>query len=214
MKSLAKQKNKNGALIAIVTVLLVVAVAGVTYAWLTVTREGTKVNVIKTGTLELTIENEENRIFIDGDKAQPMTSEEGLALTPYTFKLNNTGDIDVNYTIYLDDVNEYTPKDGVGTEQVQNRMSDNFIRYSLNYTESSTTGLLNTTGTHPNRKLFTGSIKSKETKDFKLNLWIDENATNEVMGKIFAGKIRVEAIQSKSGIGTTNDNPVKAPGEA
>ncbi len=212
MENLEKQRSKNGGLIAIVAVLLVVAIVGVTYAWLTVTKEGTKVNVIKTGTLELLIESESEGIFIDGDEAQPMTSEDGLKLTPYKFTLHNTGDINANYTIYLDDVEQYTPKNSEAPVSVDNRMNDEFIGYALNYETSKTTGLLSSTGDHPNRKLFTGTINGKETKDFTLNLWIDENATNEVMGQVFAGKIRVEAIQSKSEIGTDNDtNPVPTP---
>ncbi len=210
MESLEKQKSKNGGLIAIVSVLLVVAIVGVTYAWLTVTKEGKSVNVIKTGTLELVIEDEGTGIFIDGDEAQPMTSEEGLKLTPYTFKLHNTGDIVTNYTIYLDDIDTYKSEGDTGEDITvsNNRMDDKFIGYSLNYDSTSTTGILNTTGEHPNRKLYTGTINSGETKDFTLHLWIDEHATNEVMGKVFAGKIRVEAIQAKSGIGTDNNNPV------
>ena len=72
-------------------------------------------------------------------------------------------------------------------------------------------GSLNNTGTHPNRHLFTGKLGASESKRFTLKLWVDQNATSAINGKVFAGKIRVEAIQSKSGVGENNESPVPAP---
>lgn len=200
--------TKTGLLIALVAALVVII--GGTYAWLTLTKTGTKVNVITTGTFELVLDDKASEgISITGEAAQPIATSEGLKLDGYNFTLRNTGDLSANYTIYLDDITTID-----GTEEgtpVTNRMNDKYVRYALNYTENNETALLNTTGEHPNRILYTGTLAGGTSKDFNLKLWIDEGADNNAMGTTFAGKIRVEAIQTKSGVGTDNNNPVTAP---
>ena len=47
------------------------------------------------------------------------------------------------------------------------------------------------------RKLYSGSIDVGETVQFDLRMWMSVDATNEAMGTVFAGKIRVEASQIK-----------------
>lgn len=209
MKENKNSTGKKAGLLIALAVALVVIIGG-TYAWLTLTKTGTKVNVITTGTFELILDdNASEGISITGDAAQPIPTSEGITLDGYNFTLRNTGDISANYTIYLDDITTID-----GTEEgtpVTNRMKDKYVRYALNYTEKNETALLNTTGEHPNRILYTGTLAGGASKDFNLKLWIDEAADNAVMGTTFAGKIRVEAIQTKSGIGTNNENPVTAP---
>ncbi len=207
-----KKRNVQGIVLAITAVFLV-AVIGVTYAWLTVTRNAEKVNVVKTGTFDLIFENEQDGVYLDGEKAEPMTDVEGKTQDGYIFTLKNNGDIEANYTIYLDDVDEYNDKDEQPqTITPEQRLADANIKYSLTYDSDEATGLLSSTGAHPARKLYTGTLGATESKQFTLKLWVDQNATSAINGKVFAGKIRVEAIQSKSGKGTNNtDNPVPAP---
>ena len=80
---------------------LVLLIAG-SYAWLTLQVTGNKTNILKAGTLKLTLDDTtSNGILLE--KAVPMSDEKGKTTTEYTFTLQNTGTA-VGYTIYLDDV--------------------------------------------------------------------------------------------------------------
>ena len=50
------------------------------------------------------------------------------------------------------------------------------------------------------REIDTATIKGNQTDTYKLRVWIDQDADNGVMGTIFAGKIRIEATQTKPAV--------------
>ena len=182
-----EDKNKKKIFMIGMSVLLIlILVIGGTYAWFTLQLNGTKVNVLKAGTLSLIL-NDENSVGINSEKAVPMLDEVGETMNPYHFTLENQSDIASEYTIYLDDIN---------LEETETRMDDAKVKYQLVKDETKTTALLNTIGTHPNRVLDTGTIDGNTTITYDLRLWIDENAGNEVMGQTVKTKIRVVATQS------------------
>ncbi len=185
-------------------------VIGVTYAWLTQTIDKTKTNVIKAGTLELTYKNESEGIYLSGEKAQPVSDEEGKKYTPYKFTLKNTGDFKADYTIYLDDTTTYKDGEEEITIEKDKFMKNAFIKYRLLSSNTYTTDtkpdgtsnietlqLLSNLEESPNRVLEEGNLASGESKDYELTLWISSEADNSVVGTVFAGKIRVEATQSE-----------------
>ena len=116
----------------------------------------------------------------------PMLDEVGESQTPYTFTLTNNGTVESEYTIYLDDVS---------LESNETRLPDSVIKYNLVKDGSSSTALLSSIGSNPNRILDSGVIGPEESHSYELRLWLDENMTNADMGKVFKGKIRVEASQ-------------------
>lgn len=203
-----KKNGKQTALIVAVAVLAV-ALIGVTYAWLTQTIDKTKTNVIKAGNLKLTYTNETDGIYLSGEKAAPMTDENGEKTTPYTFTLKNEGDFSAKYTMYLDNTDTYN--DGEKDVKISSDefMKDAFIKFQFISTgpysgdskpegTSSTTNLqlLSTLGEHPSRVLEEGDLAAGQSKDYELRLWIADTADNTVAGTVFAGKIRIEATQS------------------
>ena len=173
---------KLGLPIILGTILLI----GVSYAWLTLTLNGTKTNVLKAGSLSLTLtDTATNGINMTG--AVPMLDEVGVTTDPYTFTLTNNGTIESEYTIYLDDV---------ALETNETRIADSAIKYNLVKDDVSVkTELLSSTGNNPNRVLETGVIPAGESYEYDLRLWIDQNATTAINGKVFRGTIRVEASQ-------------------
>ena len=176
--------------IAICTVLLLVM--GATYAWLRLTLNGSKVNVLRAGGLELTLDETSEGITLED--VVPVTDAKGLQGKEYTFTLENKGS-DSNYTIYFDDVLDID-QDGENDFEESERMSDSDIKYSLIKNGTTTTELLTATGTNPNRVLDSGIIKKGETNTYSLRLWIKEEAENDsIMNKIFAAKLRIEAEQ-------------------
>jgi len=179
---LQKKAYWSGLAIIMVTIL----VLGVSYAWLSLTLNGTKNNVIKAGTLALTLDDGTS-VGISQLAALPISDDKGLELTPYTFSLENTGNIDSEYTIYIDDQ---------AMEDGETAMPDTMIKLNLAKNNTSLkTSLLSGTGEHPNRILDSGTIAPGEKFTYNLRLWIDSAADETVMGTTYRGMIRVEATQ-------------------
>ena len=175
---------------------LFLLVFGLSYALFTVTLNGTKKVKVKTGKLELQLLDENNQDITDLNNAGysislenqvPVSDEEGLSQEGFTFKLKNNGTIDAKYEIYLDDV---------ALEQGESRIGDTYIKYSLtkNNTEG-TPALLSTTLVGNERELDKGIIKVDEINTYTLKIWIDEEATNAAMDKVFHATLRVEGTQ-------------------
>ena len=176
--------------IAICAVLLLVM--GATYAWLRLTLNGSKVNVLRAGGLELTLDETSEGITLED--VVPVTDAKGLQGKEYTFTLENKGS-DSSYTIYLDDVLDID-QNGENDFEESERMRDSDIKYSLIKNGTTTTQVLTATGTNPNRVLDSGIIKKGTTNTYSLRLWIKEEAENSsIMNKIFAAKLRIEAEQ-------------------
>ncbi len=195
-----ENKKKKLFMIGMSVLLILIVVIGGTYAWFTLQLNGTKVNVLKAGTLSLIL-NDENSVGINSEKAVPMLDEVGETLDPYHFTLENHSDIASDYTIYLDDID-------LETDEV--RMSDSKVKYQLVKDGTKTMALLNTLGENPNRILDSGTIDGNKTITYDLRLWISSDATNEVMGTTLRTKIRVVATQSQQqaekGPSETNKN--------
>ncbi len=189
-----ENKKKKLFMIGMSVLLILDLVIGGTYAWFTLQLNGTKVNVLKAGTLSLIL-NDENSMGISQEKAVPMLDEVGETLDPYHFTLENHSDIASEYTIYLDDID---------LETDETRMADSKVKYQLVKDGTKTTALLNTLGENPNRILDSGTIDGNATITYDLRLWIDENTGNEAMGQVVKTKIRVVATQSTGS--TSNEN--------
>jgi len=187
-KSFMEKNKKQVIAIALALVLLV----GGSYAWLTTTLKGTKKVRIEAGTLSLVL-NEGNEINVED--SLPMTDIDGLKTDAYTFSLQNNGNVTSNYTIYLDDAS---------IDSADVRFDDSALKYSLKKNDGvSTTALLSTLN---QRVLDSGTIEAGTTNTYSLNLWIKDEATNDdvqttkdgqTVGKVFAGKLRIEASQIK-----------------
>ncbi len=171
-----------------VIISAVIMAIGLSFAWLQLTLRGDKELVMTAGSLKLVLDDTMEG-GINLEKAIPVQDEEGLTQVGYTFTLENTGKIDSSYEIYLDDL---------PLEETQTRMRNDFLKYQLvKDGEEISLDLLSTTGENPNRLLDKGEIGPNEKYTYTLKLWIDYDATNEVMNTIFKGQIRIEAIQTK-----------------
>ncbi len=178
---------------------------GVTFAWLSVTLKGTKENVIKVGSLALTLDDTMGD-GINMTGVYPTTDSEGRNTTPYTFTLENTGLKDSEYSIYLDDL---TLQSG------EEKLEDNNIKYFLTREDQEIGyGLLSTTGTNPDRILASGMIPVGKKYTYTLRLWITGEA-EDVDNQVFRGQIRVVATQDLSSAKKTIllNNPVQTTKE-
>ncbi len=181
-----KEAIKNNKKIIIIGVFIIVLLLiGITYAYLRTTLQGEEEYVIRAGTLDLVL-GEGNELTLE--KQIPIEDEEGMSLDGFTFSLTNNGNIESDYTIYLDDIE---------LDEGESRILDSSIRYSLTRNDEVFMARnMTTMGSNPNRRVDFGTIGVDETINYTLRIWIDYDATKEeASGKTFKGKLRVVATQ-------------------
>ena len=190
MKEALKNNKK---FIIIVIIIIVLLLIGLAFAYLRTTLQGDKDYAIRAGTLNLTL-TEGNELTLE--KIIPLEDSEGMNLNGFNFSLTNEGNIDTDYTIYLDDIE---------LDSNETRMPDASIRYSLTRNdEVGDAKDLTNMGSTPNRKVDFGTISPDETVNYTLRIWIDYDATTEeASGKTFKGKLRVEATQPVGDVAST-----------
>ena len=140
-------------------------------------------NTAYTECFDLSITNKENNINLDN--AYPISNDKGKSLTPYTFTVTNTCDIATEYSVNLEVLNNST---------LASKFIDIMFEGNINLLSSyDSTDKVNISSIE-SRKLTTGILKSRKSKDYSLRLWLDcntalEDLNNEV--KSFKSKIVV-----------------------
>lgn len=179
------EKNKKIIRNSIFVFFAVVMFVLVSYAVFSYAREGEENNKLSTGTLILTLDDSTSS-GITLSNAIPVTDQEGLSGTPYTFTVRNSGTLNSNYELQLvDDEEKY-----ISHDCSDKKLPWTNIKYSLTKNdEEPVSGILN------NQAFDTALLKPEETNSYTLRLWIDSKAGNEIMGTHFHGKIQVKAIQ-------------------
>jgi len=180
VKMSEKQKKIQVAKISVFITSIFVIFLSVTYAFINVTLQGTKKQVITAGTLELDLIEDENNISISN--ALPMYDEVGMIQDPFTFRLINNGDDSVNYRLKLADIT------------IGDKLSKSIVKYGLTKEETDTINFLSTLNSGV---IDEGVINGNTTINYKLRLWIDADVTdnNKISGKSLKYRIEVEAGQ-------------------
>ncbi len=182
-----EKKEKKIALIVLLVCLVFIAIA-VAYAMFSQIYLGEKTNQIQTGTLILDLDDSMGD-GINLTDAVPVSDAVGLRNPSYTFTLKNIGSNNSQYRIKLVDDEAAYESDGCSS----NRLQWSNIKYSFTKNESVTTmGLLSANSGVFDSGVLNAGDDSKNT--YTLTLWINSEATNEIMGKHFHGRIQVEAI--------------------
>ena len=195
MDIIEKEKKKRTILYGLLVTVLVLI--GVTYAYYRITKTQTNSNVIGTRTCLNTTLTEETSEIVLSD-AFPISNEDGLKQSPFTFTLTNNCDSYVKVTIAL--VSEYRTstntaylkdnyvKSNLSTKGTNDGSSVILSTLSLGEVDTNTEGyVLKTTG-----------LKNKEAKSFDLRLWLDSETTNEQgLNKTWKGKIVVSVVAAE-----------------
>ena len=170
-------KNKKYILLLIVSIVIILAL-GITYAWLTQTLDGSKIQSMRVGTFKLSLQ-EGNSLSLQS--AEFIADEDGLKQDGFTFTVENTGKFTGSYSVYLDD-------DSISNDQV--RLDDKFIKYNLevNGTKNNSTAL-------SSRKIYDDSLDRGKKDTFTLRLWLNKDVNGDIGGKVFKVKLRIEANQ-------------------
>lgn len=205
-------KKRSTQLIIIAVAL--VAIIGVSYAWLTATLRGNSVNSITAGNLSLQL-SEGSGDGIQLLSSVPMSdTKASTELTgsgkEYSFTVTNNGNIDAIYSIYLDD-----------QAITGQRLARNKIKYSLKIDNGTPTVALlssleggsdpNSTSVKLDSKTLNPTGGTATTHTYTLKLWIDETATdadlydvvsNEKVAREYSAKLRLDASQTGIPSGT------------
>ena len=175
--------KKNVIFISISLGLIILLGIGVSYSMWNISVSQDTTNLAESKCFDLSITNKENNISLDN--AYPISNDKGKSLTPYTFTITNICDITAQYNINLEVLN---------TSTLSSKFIDVMFEGNINLLSSyDTTDKVNTSSIE-SRKLTTGILKSRESKDYSLRLWLDYNTTLEDLNneiKSFKSKIVV-----------------------
>ncbi len=181
-KALTRETKLTIISIFVVTILMISSA----YAIFSSVQKSKDYNTLTVGVLKVDFNKNGddlgNVIKLNG--AYPVPDAEGLKTSPYSFTITNSGSLDAKYRIKIID-----DADMINSDNCSDKLLDKkYIKVSVNDQEPF---LLNTTETN-NYIISDGDINISETKKFSIKIWIDENATNDVLGKHYHGKIVVE----------------------
>ena len=152
----------------------------VSFAFINLTLQGTKRQVITAGVLSLELDEDENNLTIQN--ALPMYDEVGMIQDAFTFRLINNGDYAANYKLMLVEI-------GTGT------LDKSDVKYGLVKDGVKTIGLLDDL---EEGVIDSGTIgASPETIEYELRLWIKDTVTDNeaISGKSLSYKVDVEVGQ-------------------
>ena len=178
---------KRQLLVTLFSILGVTIISlGSAYAVFTSVSKSAEYNVIKVGTLNIDFGDESNTIDLSGE--YPMSDEEGVKLTPYTFKITNTGSLAADYEVFIQDDTDMISQDNCSN----NQLNKDYIRYKLD--TGSPTNLSDIAGS--NYKIASGSLEAGGSATYTLYVWIREGVGNDVLNKHYHGKIVVNGVNS------------------
>ncbi|MDY2892840.1 MAG: hypothetical protein SOT41_03570 [Candidatus Faecisoma sp.] len=176
---------KKKIIILIILILIsILTLIGSSYALLTKKFTSKKLSV-EVGTLKVDF-TEGNAITMDN--VVPMTDENGMNTTPYTFTITNSGTIDSYYTIS----NE---------EDSNNTLDTTYLKYKLVSNDGYDSGIkrLKDIGTGTYRIVDERALLKSKSVTYKLYLWIASDAGNDIQNKIYKSKIIVNSTSNRVG---------------
>ena len=191
-------KRKKKLLFIILIVVLMCSIVffiGRSFGFFKYIKKGETVNVITINGIETEILNPENDA-LNLENAYPMTDREGLALTPFEFRMTNTSNRSLSYSIQIEMDDEKldacTLEDGTKCPE----LSPTYLKYVYKKNDGTYTEPRNLASN--SNIIASGVITEKETITSSIILWIDEKAGNEIMNHYFYGKIVITGALNTS----------------
>lgn len=173
-----KKKRRKYIIVAVTVILIsIIALIGTTYALLTTSVAGGKEVTLTVGILKVDF-TEGNRINLNN--AAPMTDTQGQATTPYTFTIDNTGNVPAYYHISLE-------------EARSNTLANSYVKMQLTGDNGYNSGVVKVSSLGSGTFDITNEATLKAGSDvtFQLRMWLDSSAPNSVQGKTYQSKIVV-----------------------
>ncbi len=182
-------KMKVAAMI-VALLFLVVLISGLTYAIFQFKKLGDTENEIRVGSFVMKIDDETAQ-EINLTSQYPITNEDGLAQVPYTFTIQNDGDISATYRLRLKKDEESYPK---GLTNVDS----SYIKYGLKKPDGTTS--IGFVDDNEGILISDRTLSSGESETYSITVWIDcerdiPNSLFDEKTIEFYGKVQLEAIQ-------------------
>lgn len=172
-------------------VLLIAAlfmIGGISYAIWAILHTATNTNVIQTGCFNTTFTENGNAINLTD--AFPASDQEGQAMDPYTFTIENTCSLTASYNINIESL-------------ADTDLALSNIKIAI---DNETPSLLSEKDTVDAtikdaieaKSLKNGTLAAGESKSYSLRMWLDENAPLETStNKTYKGKIVIDTSAVK-----------------
>ena len=184
-------KDKKIIALVILVLISIIALVGSSYALLTKSFKSEKLSM-QVGTLKID--------FTDGNiitmnNALPMTDEDGMNTTPYTFTITNSGNIDAYYIVS----NE---------EELTNTLDTSYLKMRLTSDNGYDSGVkrVKDLGTETYRIVDETSLATGKSVTYKLYLWMSSEAGNDIQDKVYKSKIVVSSTSNRVGDTYCKDN--------
>ena len=175
-------KKRENIVIIVVLVVMVIAIVGVSYAAFNYSRTGS-INSITTGAITMTYEETSNTISLTG--ALPTTDKTGMVrLNPgeyFDFSISSeiTGDVNINYEISAKDITVAEDGKKIDGSNIKlyltklNGDSEEGLMTPETYNEETSE---NTYTGRPSGEmsLYTSSMNSSESNNYRLRMYVDE----------------------------------------
>ena len=193
-------KKRENIVIIVVLIVMVIAIVGVSYAAFNYSRIGS-INSITTGAITMTYEETSNTISLNG--ALPTTDKTGMVrLNPgeyFDFSISSkiTGDVNINYEISAKDITDSGAKkiDGKYIKLYLKKLNgdnEECLMTPETYNEEPTAN--DYTGRPEGEmSLYTSSMNSSESNNYRLRMYVDEsyNPQGDGGGLVFTVQINV-----------------------
>lgn len=174
--------------VVVILMILIVFFVGRSFGFFKYIKEGETVNVITINGIKVDILDEEAaNVALNLENAYPMSDSEGLAQTPFEFKMTNTSSRSLSYSIKIisdtDKLANCTLSDGTSCPE----LSTDYIKYSYKKDDGTYTepALLSSNS----NTVASDTISGNESITSSIILWIDSEAGNEIMNHYFFGKV-------------------------
>ena len=181
-----KTKKKYVILVVVTIVISIVALFGASYALLTMTLEGDKKITLTAGILKVDFTDGN---YINLENQAPVSDAKGQKMTPYTFTITNTGNINAYYHVSLE-------------EEATNTLTNNYLKMRLTNDKGYDSGVVKVSGLGSGNFEIKGEEKLEPGEDNKVTytlwMWLSEDADNGAQGKEYKSKIVVTSYDRKS----------------
>ena len=176
-------RNKRIVILIILILISIITLIGSSYALLTKSFKGDKLSM-QVGTLKVDF-TEGNAINMNN--TIPMSDTDGLATTPYTFTITNSGTIDAYYTVS----NE---------EDSSNTLDTTYLKMKITSDDGYDSGIvtLKSLGSKTYRIIDEKILKTNKSITYKLYLWISGEAGNDIQDNTYKSKIVVNSTSNKT----------------
>ena len=165
-------KNKKNIKIAVIIlsiVLVVIAISTATYSLFYSESTAANPESYSTGLLSITATSKSDNISLTD--ALPMTDEDGINSTPYTFSIKNIGNLDYKFNIKL-------------LSTSSNTISPQYIKLKIDDGEVTTLSSLTNSIIKSDV-----TLKAKESIDITIRAWLSIDTPNSEIGKTFNSKL-------------------------